>query len=261
MNYLKQHMFGFLKYRPLLKELVIRDIKVRYRHSILGMIWTVLNPLMMMIILSLVFSNLFKVTIDNFPVYVMIGQIVFNCNSEATTLGMNAMVWNAALIKKVYIPKYLFPLSNVISCIVNFGFAFIALLLVMLFTGAQFHITMLTIWIPMLYLVAFSYGLSLILCAINVFFRDMQHLYSVFVTAWMYLSVVFYSIEIIPDNLRGVIQWNPMYQYISFFRQIIMEGTFPSMYTNLICMGFSALFLLLGLIFFAKTQDKFILHI
>lgn len=261
MNYIAQHMQGFLKYQPLLKELVIRDIKVRYRHSILGMIWTVLNPLLMMVILSLVFSNLFEVTVENFPVYVMIGQIVFNCNSEATTMGMNSIVWNSALIKKVYIPKYLFPLANVISCIVNFGFAFVALIVVMLFTGATFHLTLVTIWIPMLYLVAFSYGLSLILCAINVFFRDMQHLYSVFITAWMYLSVVFYSIEIVPEGLRNVIQWNPMYQYISFFRQIIMDGTFPSAQNNLICMAFSVVFLLLGLVFFARTQDKFVLHI
>ena len=115
----------FLKYRPLLKELVARDLKVRYRHSILGMIWTVLNPLLMMIILTIVFANLFKVTIENFPVYVLIGQIVFNTNSDATMQGMNAMVHNAALIKKVYIPKYLFPLSNVASCMVNFGFSFV----------------------------------------------------------------------------------------------------------------------------------------
>ena len=169
MNYIRLHLRSFLKYRPLLKELVARDLKVRYRHSILGMIWTVLNPLLMMIILTIVFANLFKVTIENFPVYVLIGQIVFNTNSDATMQGMNAMVHNAALIKKVYIPKYLFPLSNVASCMVNFGFSFVALILVMIFTKAPFHLTMLTLWIPLLYLVAFSYGLSLVLCAVNVF--------------------------------------------------------------------------------------------
>lgn len=261
MNYIRLHFRSFLKYRPLLKELVARDLKVRYRHSILGMIWTVLNPLLMMIILTIVFANLFKVTIENFPVYVLIGQIVFNTNSDATMQGMNAMVHNAALIKKVYIPKYLFPLSNVASCMVNFGFSFVALILVMIFTKAPFHLTMLTLWIPLLYLVAFSYGLSLVLCAVNVFFRDMQHLYSVLITGWMYLSAVFYSVEIVPDGLMAVMKWNPMYQYISFFRQIIMVGTFPSLHTNVLCMAISGGMLLIGFVFFAKVQDRFILHI
>ena len=261
MNYLKLHFLSFLKYQPLLKELVMRDLKVRYRHSFLGMIWTVLNPLLMMIILTIVFSNLFKISIENFPVYVLTGQIVFNMNADATTQGMNAMVCNASLIKKVYIPKYLFPLSNVISCLVNFGFSFIALVLVMIFTKAPFHLSLLTLWIPLVYLIIFAFGLSLILCAANVFFRDMQHLYSVFITAWMYLSVVFYSIEIVPESLFRVIKWNPMYQYISFFRQIIMTGTFPFFETNLLCIAISMGMLIVGLLFFAKTQDKFILHI
>lgn len=261
MKQLRQRIHGFFKYQPLLRELVKRDIKVRYRHSFLGMVWTVLNPLLMMIVLTIVFSNLFQTDIDNFPVYVLIGQIVFNCNVEATTQGMNSLVWNASLIKKVYIPKYLFPLSNVLSCLVNFGFSFIALIIVMLLTQAPFYPTLLLAWIPLAYLICFAFGLSLILCAINVFFRDMQHLYSVFTTAWMYLSAIFYSITIIPKALLPVIQWNPLYLFITFFRQVIMEGTFPSMQTNLVCMAFSLGALFLGLFTFAKVQDKFILHI
>lgn len=261
MSYIAQHIQGFLKYRPLLKELVIRDIKVRYRHSVLGMIWTVLNPLLMMIVLSIVFSNIFKNSIENFPVYILVGQIVFNSNADSTTQGMNAMVWNAALIKKVYIPKYLFPLSNVLSSLVNFGFSFIALILVMIFTGASFHITMLTIWIPLIYLVMFSFGLSLILCAVNVFFRDIQHLYSVFITAWMYFSAIFYSVDILPEDYIGLVEWNPMYRYVCYFRQIILDGTFPSLHTNLICLGISIAFMVLGFFVFAKLQDRFILHI
>lgn len=261
MTYLRQRLYGFVKYQPLLRELILRDIKVRYRHSFLGMIWTVLNPLLMMIVLSIVFSNMFRMNIENFPVYVLIGQIVFNCNAEATTQSMNSIVWNASLIKKVYIPKYLFPLSNVLSCLVNFAFSFVALILVMLFTRAPFYLTLLTTWIPLLYLVIFAFGLSLILCTFNIFFRDMQHLYSVFTTAWMYLSALFYSIEIVPPALLPVIQANPLYQFISFFRQIIMEGTFPDIYTNLTCLLTAVAMLVVGLFTFAKLQDRFILHI
>ncbi len=261
MEMLRRRIFGFLKYQPLLKELVKRDIKVRYRHSVLGMIWTVLNPLFMMIVLTVVFSNMFRMDIAKFPVYVLIGQIVFNCNAEATTQGMNAIIWNAALIKKVYIPKYLFPLSNVVSCLVNFGFSFAALILVMLFTNVPFYPTILTVWIPLAYLMLFSFGLSLILCTVNVFFRDMQHLYGVFTTAWMYLSAIFYSTEIVPPYLLPVIKMNPIYQYISFFRKIILEGTFPSVQTNLLCLAISGLTVVLGLLVFSRFQDRFILYI
>ena len=131
----------------------------------------------------------------------------------------------------------------------------------MIFTKAAFYPTLLTLWIPLTYLMVFSLGLSLILCSINVFFRDMQHLYSVFITAWMYLSAIFYSVEIVPEELLPIINLNPLYQYITFFRQIIMQGTFPSLQTNLICMVISGGSLLLGIFVFFKLQDNFILHI
>lgn len=257
----KQSLKGFIKFQPLLRELVVRDIKVRYRHSFLGLVWTVLNPLLMMTVLSVVFSSMFKSTISNFPVYVLIGSIVFNFNSEATTQGMNSILWNASLIKKVYIPKYLFPMSNVVSSLVNFGFSFISLIIVMLITKAPFHITIVTIWIPLVYLFMFSFGLGLILCAINVYFRDMAHIYGVFVTAWMYLTPIFYSIDIAPSFFRKAIVINPMYHFVMFFRKIIMDGIFPGVQSNLILILLSIGMLFLGLFTFSKLQDNFILRI
>lgn len=252
---------GFFKYQSLLRELVKRDIKVRYRHSVLGMLWTVLNPLLNMIVMTIVFLNMFSADIANFPLFVMIGNVVFSMNSEATTQSMNSIVWNASLIKKVYIPKYMFPLSNVLSSLVNFGFSFAALVLVMLFTQAEFHLTMIAVWIPLLYLLMFSFGTGLVLCSVNVFFRDMQHLYGVFLAAWMYLSGIFYSIDIVALELRPFIEANPMYQYISAFRIIIMDGAFPSLKQNLICIAWALGMMIAGLFVFYKTQDKFILHI
>lgn len=258
---LKVSLYGFVKYQPLLRELVIRDLKVRYRHSALGMLWTVLNPLLSMAVLTIVFSNIFRFDIENFAVYVLIGNIVFFANSDATTQGMNSILWNASLIKKVYIPKYLFPLSNVVSCLINFMFSFVALLIVMLITKAPFHLTLLTSWIPLIYLTVFSFGLSLFLCVINVFFRDMQHIYSVFTTAWMYFSAIFYSVDLLTPLLKQAIWWNPLYQYISFFRSIIMDGVFPSLEQNLVCMAWSFGVFILGMISFYRLQDRFILHI
>lgn len=261
MSRIKRYFISFIKYQPLLRELIKRDLKVRYRRSFLGMLWTVLNPLLMMIVLTVVFSSMFRMDIVNFPVYVLIGNIIFNFNNESTNQGMNSLIWNGSLIKKVYIPKYLFPLANVLSCLVNFSFSFVALIIVMFFTKTPFYATLITVWIPLIYLITFSFGLSLILCSINVYFRDMQHLYSVITTAWLYLSAIFYSVEIVPAYLRPFIEWNPLYQYITFFRQIVMEGTFPNVATNLVCMGYSVLTLLIGLYVFIKAQDKFILHI
>lgn len=261
MNRIAVYFKTLVKYQPLLNELVKRDIKIRYRHSFLGMLWTVLNPLLMMIVMNIVFSSLFKNSIENFPVYVMIGNVVFNCCSESTNRGLTSIIWNSSLIKKVYIPKYLFPLATVASSLINFGFSFIALLLVMLFTGAKFHATIITVWIPLTYLIIFSLGLSLALCAINVFFRDIEHLYSVFLTVWMYLSAVFYSVDILSEPISSVVFYNPLYQYITFFRSIIMDGIFPSVQTNIFCILYSITALLIGLKVFYELQDKFILHI
>lgn len=258
---MKNFFLRLKKFKPLLKELVKRDIKVRYRHSVLGIVWTVLNPLLMMIVMAVVFSNLFKGSVDNFPVYVMVGNIVFSSNSASTMQGMSSIIWNASLIKKVYIPKYLFPLSNVLSCLINFGFSFIALIFVMIFTGAEFHITIITIWIPLLYLTIFSFGLSLILCTINIFFRDMEYFYGVFTSVWMYLSAIFYTIDILPKGLQNVVLYNPLYQYITFFRKIVIDGVYPGLLDNIVCMGYAIVTLLIGILIFNKKQDKFILHI
>ena len=144
-------MEGFRRFTPLLRELVVRDIKVRYRHSALGLVWTVLNPLLMMVVITIVFSTLFKQNIPNFPIYYLSGSLIFAFNSESTTTALNSIISNASLIKKVYIPKYLFPLSNVLSGLVNLGFSLIAMFIVMLITDAPFHATLLLLPIPIFY--------------------------------------------------------------------------------------------------------------
>ena len=253
---------SFFKYAPLLRELVIRDIKIRYRHSVLGILWTVLSPLLNMIVKTVVFQTIFANSIEFFALYVMIGNVVFSFVSESTNRGMNAILWNASLIKKVYIPKYLFPLANVVSSLVNFGFSFIAMIFVMLIIRAPFRPIMLTFIIPLVYLMIFAFGLSLILCAINVFFRDIQHLYTIFLTVWMYISAIFYDVSMLGNGfVKTIININPLYQYIRFFREIIMDGVFPGIYHNIYCALWAALMLVMGILFFKTTQKKFILHI
>lgn len=251
----------FLKYIPLLKKLVLRDIKVRYKKSILGLLWTLLNPLFMMIIMNVVFSNVFNNNIENFPVYVMIGNVIFGFNSEATSQSLNSILINAPLIKKVYIPKYLFPMSKVVSAMVNLSFSLIALFIVMICTNARFPITIFYVPIPLLYMLLFVLGFSLVLSSLNVFFRDLGHLYGVFLTAWMYFTPIFYSVEILPESVRNLIHYNPMFYYISFFRKIIMDGQLPGIADNLICFFYGVAWLIVGVLVFKKGQDKFILYI
>ena len=178
---LKQKIKVFLKYKTLLNELVVRDIKVRYRKSVLGLLWTVLNPLLMMCVITVVFSTLFRQNIPNFPIYYLAGSLIFSFNSEATSNGLYSIIGSASLIKKVYIPKYLFPISKVLSALVNLGFSLVAMFVVMIVTGAPFHATLLLMPLPIFYVFLFTSGLSLLLAAATVYFRDIAHFWGVFV--------------------------------------------------------------------------------
>lgn len=252
---------GFVKYNNLLYELVIRDIKIRYRKSVLGLLWTLLNPLMTMLVMTIVFSSLFKSNIPHFPVYFLTGSILFSFHSEATSQALMSIISNASLIKKVYIPKYLFPFSRVLSSMVNLGFAFIALLLVMVLDGAPFQGTVLLFFIPIFYLTLFTTGLSLILSAITVFFRDIHHLYGVATLLWTYMTPIFYPVSIIPNQYKWIYEYNPMYYYINFFREIMINGNYPGLGDNVLCLTIGVLTLILGLYTFYKSQNKFILHV
>ncbi|MBP1965204.1 ABC transporter permease [Paenibacillus aceris] len=261
MNKLFVMLSGFFKYNNLLFELVVRDIKIRYRKSVLGLLWTLLNPLLMMLVMTMIFSSLFKTNIPYFPVYFLTGSILFSFHSEATSQALMSIISNASLIKKVYIPKYLFPLSRVLSSMVNLVFAFVALLLVMVIEGAPFQATVLLFFIPILYLTLFTTGLSLILSAMTVFFRDISHLYGVLTLLWSYMTPIFYPVTIIPNEFKWMLDYNPMYYYISFFREIMIEGNFPGLADNLLCFTIGFIALIGGLFTFYKCQNKFILHV
>lgn len=251
----------FNKYSTLLQELVIRDIKVRYRKSVLGLLWTVLNPLLMMVVITIVFSTIFKQSIPNFPIYYLTGSLIFSFNSEATTNAMYSIIGNASLIKKVYIPKYLFPFSKVVSGLVNLGFSLIAMFVVMIITGADFYPTLLLLPIPIIYTFMFATGLGLLLASYAVYFRDICHFYGVFVLAWTYFTPIFYPVDILPPAVLTLMKLNPMYHFVGYFRDLVLHGIFPGMMTNLYCMIFAVGTLLIGLVAFYKRQDKFVLYI
>lgn len=254
---------GFIKYRDLMGQLVIRDLKLKYRRSILGYLWSVLNPLFIMTIMAIVFSQMFhRADIPNYPVYLMSGQVLFNFMNISTHQSLSAIVGNGALIKKTYLPKYVFVISKVTSGLVDCFFSFGALLIVMLFTHGRFSLYLLMFPFVLIQLYIFVLGLSMFLAASNVFFRDIQYIYNAITTAWLYLTPMFYPVEFLPDWLHwAVVHLNPMYAYVTQLRCLTLYGMLP--YKSMVIYGCAdaLLILLIGTWFFSRKQDKFILYI
>ncbi len=252
----------FFAFDELLKQLIIRDVKLKYRRSYLGYLWSILNPLMLMMVMIIVFSNLFRFDIPNFPLYLISGQIIFSFMVEATNMSVGSITGNAALLKKTYIPKYIFTISKVGSSLVNLLFSLGALLLVMLYTKAEFSWNLLFFPVIILQVFIFSLGLGLWLAAITVFFRDIQYLWGVFVSMWMYLTPLFYPVTIIPQEYQSLYQnANPMYWYITQFRDVVLHAKFPQVDSIFMGVGLAFLILILGAWYFNKKQDEFILYI
>lgn len=251
----------FKTYQPLLKELVSRDLKVKYRRSFLGYLWSLLNPLLMMVVMTVVFSYMFRFEIPNFPLYLICGNTLWTFFNESTTMAMHSVLANGALIRKVYVPKFIFPISRVLSSFVTMSFSLVAILIVMIFTRVPFSYTMLLFPIPLFFLLLFSMGIGMILSALSVFFRDIVHLYGVLTLAWMYLTPIFYPIAALPEEVAGIVKCNPMYYYITFFRDLVLYGQIPEASMWIWCIVSSLVSLLLGLGIFRKLQKNFILYV
>lgn len=249
------------KYRFLISQLVTRDIKVKYRRSFLGVAWSVLNPLLSMAVISVVFSQFFRFDLPYYPIYLITGQTIFSFFSEATNLAMFSIRENAALIRKVSMPVYIFPISRVVSSLVNLGFSFVAILLVALFMGFSLAPSILFAPIAAAYMLIFAMGVGLILAALSVYFRDIVHLYGVMLTLIIYLTPVFYPYSLIPEKFRFLINANPLTYYVAAFRSAVYDGVVPSLQINLICIAYSLASLAIGLFLFGRLRRNFILYL
>jgi len=252
---------GLSKYSMLLGELVKRDIKIKYKGSALGILWSVINPLLMMLVMSFVFGMVFRFDIDHYIVYLLTGQVFFSFMNEATTLSMNAILWNGSLLRKIYVPKYIFPISKVLSTLVNLGFNLISVFVIMAIDGVVFSWALLMIPVAVGFLFIFTLGLGLLLSTIVVFFRDMQHIYGVFTLAWTYLTPIFYPIDRLAENYQFFFKLNPMYQLINYFRIIVLEQRVPGWEINLVCLVIALGMLFIGVSVFRAKQYKFLNYI
>ncbi|MDK2802127.1 MAG: ABC transporter permease [Oscillospiraceae bacterium] len=258
---MKYYIQTFNKYLYLLFNLISRDFKIKYRRSILGILWSILNPVLMMVVITAVFLNLFKFEIDNFPIYYLTGSTIFSFFTDATTSSMTSIVGSGQIIKKVYIPKYIFPLQKCLFSFVNLFFSLIALIIMIIILKFEVTYTVILAPIPIIYILIFSLGISLILSSLTVFFRDIVHLYGVITTIWMYFTPIIYPENILSDSMLKLISLNPLYHYVGYFRDVVMYGKIPSLKVNIICICFSLITLIIGSIIFKRTQDKFVLHI
>ena len=263
MLFFKNIYLSIKKYKFLLFELVSRDFKVKYKRSILGIVWSLLYPVLTMVVLALVFSNIFKFSTPgvNYLVYLLTGLVMFNYFNEASNLSMSSVVANFGLINKIYIPKYIFPLSKCLFIGINFLLTLIPLYLIIIATGTPLNIYHLLLPYAFICLFIFTLGMGLILSAVSVFLRDMFYIYGVLMTLWMYITPIMYDIKMIAEEFQIYFKLNPLYHYINFARRIILYNEMPTPFTFGVCALSSVITLIIGVIIFRKTQDKFIYYI
>lgn len=263
MKFINNLKWTYKKYGFLLQQLVTRDFKVKYKRSVLGIVWSLLYPVLTMAVMALVFTNMFKFSTPgvNYLVYLMTGLVIFNYFNEASNLAMSSVVANFSLINKVYIPKYIFPISKCIFVGINFLLTLIPLYAIIFLTGTGINIFHLLLPYVFFCLFLFTVGFGLILATISVFLRDMFYIYGVIITLWTYLTPIMYDIAIIPSYLQIIFKINPLYWFIYFARDIILYNQVPDINVWIYCGLFALAFFIIGIVVFKKNQDKFIYYV
>lgn len=248
----------------ILRQLVSRDFKLKYRRSLLGVAWSVLNPLLMMVVMAAVFSTMMRFSSDgipSYPLYIILGNVTFTLMSDSTSQGMRSIIDAASLLKKVRIKRWVFPVEKVLFAAVNFAFSLIAVAIVMVAVGVYPTWTALLLPLFLIYISMFCVGLSLLLSALSVFFRDVIHLWSVVLTAWTYATPLFYPAEILPGWMLFLERFNPMFHFVNYIRSLLLYQSVPSVSLNVACAVYGAGMLLVGLLVFRRTERRFILYI
>lgn len=251
-----EELGAVIQYRDLIYQLIRRDIVARYKRSALGVAWTMLQPLGMMIIISIVFSQLFN-AIQGYPVYLLSGLIAWNFFSQTTNAIIHQMVWGGPLLRKIYMPQTSFALSAVGTGLVNLSLSLIPMVLIMLIVGIPLRESLLFLPFSMIFLAAFALGVGLLISTLAVFFPDVSEMFQIILLGWMYLTPIIYPIDIIPTGLRIWFKLNPMYHFVQLFRLSVYEGAFPPLQTVAIAASFALLALLFGWYIFSLKSDEF----
>lgn len=253
---LVEELLALVTYRELVRQFISRALKTRYKRSALGVVWTLLNPILTMIVLTLVFSSIFRFNVEHYAVYILAGHTAWLFFSATTSGAMGEMVWSGSLFQRIYVPKSVFPVASVGAGLVNLLLSLVPLLLIALITGVKFTPALLVLPISILLLTTFALGIALILATAAVYFADMLPVYEVVLTVWMYATPIIYPIDIIPPRWIWLFQLNPLYHLLRLFRSPIYEGIIPEWQTWLVGALYAGIALILGsLIFTAKSNE------
>ena len=253
-NRLKQHRFLF-------EKLVKRDFKKKYKRTILGMAWSILSPLLMLLVMRLVFTQFFGRNMEHYTTYLFCGNLIFSYFSESTSQGMTSLMGNAAIFTKVNVPKYLFLLSKNVQTLINFGLTMIVFFVFCILDHITFTWKLIFLLYPITLLVLFNIGVGLILSALFVFFRDIQYLWSVFTQLLMYMSAIFYTIDQYSYTVQCLFLLNPVYLFIRYFRKIVIEATIPTIWFHLLMALWVAVVLGLGCWMYKKYNTRFLYYV
>jgi ABC-2 type transport system permease protein len=251
-------MLDVYRYRDLVRALVARELKVRYRRSAIGFLWTMLQPLLTMLVLQLVFSHIFAVrlTYGNYPIFALAGILFWNFFSQSIVASMNSLRGNAQLLQKLPVPKAVFPLATVISGVVNLVFALVPLFAILLVTGHPIRPALLFLPVSIFLVALFTLGAGLLLSPMAVFFSDVVELIGVLLMLLMYLTPVIYPMEIVPEHMRWVVRFNPIRSILEVFRDPIYQGEIPPLSHLAVCVGIAVLAFVLGAWVFHKSSDR-----
>lgn len=251
---LKKH--GFL-----LEELIKRDFKKKYKRSVLGMWWSVLSPLLTLLVMRLVFTQMFGGRIEHYTTYLFCGNLIFSYFNESTTQGMSSLMSNASIFTKINVPKYLFLISKNVQTLLNFGITLIVFFVFCIIDEITFTWMFIFLLYPIVCLALFNMGIGMILSAMFVFFRDIQYLWSVFVQLLMYMSAIFYSIDGYSPVIQKVFHLNPVFLFINYFRKIVINGEIPSVWYHLLMLAFAVVALGIGALIYKKNNHKFLYYV
>lgn len=252
---MKEHAFLF-------SELVKRDFKKKYKNTYLGMVWSLLSPLLTLLVMTLVFKSFFGRDMEHYTIYLFCGNIMFSYFSDSTAGGMGSLVANSSIFTKIKVPKFLFLLSRNVSSLINFGLTFLIFWVFIIIDGVAITWAFLGLVIPILLLALFNVGMGLILSALFVFFRDMQYLWSIFTMLLMYMSAIFYTVT---EETFGAFAYafylNPLYVYITYMRTIVLDGVMPSLELNALALAYALIVITVGALIYKKCNHKFLYYV
>lgn len=248
-------------YQFLFEELVKRDFKKKYKRTVLGMAWSVLSPLLTLLVMSMVFTHFFGQRIEHYTIYLFCGNLIFSYFSESTSQGMASLIENAAIFTKINVPKYLFLLSKNVQTLINFGLTLCVFFLFCVLDDIAFTWQFICLLYPIGCLLLFNIGVGLILSALFVFFRDIQYLWSVFTLLLMYMSAIFYTVDSYSPAVQKLFLFNPIYLHIRYFRMIVIDGVIPAGWFHLLMLAFVLMVLGIGCLMYKKYNHKFLYYV